>query len=146
MEGNCRTSSNTLSIECVRKGWCYVPGLRTDVVWTKRYYANGGKNVILRYGLCRDQTRCGNQFLYLKIHQEIWQGPSLLNEDLQVVGGFGSNHEQAERLYQMICASESPVSPQHLADIVHDFLLDNSSSEYVGTAAGTAVRANVQQA
>ena len=100
----------------------------TKTFWTYRLVSHEGARIVLHYGLCRETTPNGNDYHYLKIHQETWFGSQLIAEDLQVVGGFGRNVDQVTSLYKKICAAKDPVFPIHLIDLVHDALHAHTSS------------------
>ena len=100
----------------------------TRTFWTDRLFSHEGARIVLHYGLCCERTPNGNDYHYLKIHQETWRDSELIAEDLQVVGGFGRNLDQVTSLYEKICASSDPVFPIHLMDLVHDALLSCPSA------------------
>ncbi|MHB0885752.1 MAG: hypothetical protein ACYC6V_06870 [Bacillota bacterium] len=90
----------------------------------ERKHREGRRMRVLRYGLFCDRTSHGASSYYVKALSQVWDGQTLVREELETSGGLGDDRPQAMEIMAQLCETRSPVLPQHVVDIVRDITGD----------------------
>lgn len=90
----------------------------------ERKHREGQRIRLLRYGLFCDRTTHGASLYYIKALSQLWEGSTLVRENLETSGGIGPNRPQAMAILARLCEARAPVLPEHVNEIVRDITGD----------------------